>query len=250
VARAQPLRWAEAVARYERAQGEPGKWISREPLPDRWEISHGGMRLELRATEFGHVGVFPEQAENWDWLARQVKRAGKPLTVLNLFAYTGAATLAVAAAGAAVTHVDSAQSTVNWARHDAALSGLSAAPIRWIAEDALKFARRELKRGQAYDAVILDPPSYGHGPRGESWKLSERLPELLALAARLTGGAPRFILLTCHTSGVGPRELTQFLVEAVGLEAAGEIAAGELFLKSSDGRRINCGAFARMSRED
>jgi len=248
IARKRPDSWGRALARYDRTRGELGQWTIRAPLPEPWTISHGGLRLALKPTEFGHVGVFPEQAENWHWIAEQIRRAARPPSVLNLFAYTGASTLVAAVGGAAVTHVDAAQSTVNWARQNAELSSLGDAPIRWIAEDALKFARREIKRGHSYDAVILDPPSYGHGPHGEIWKLTEHLPELLALCAQLTAGAPEFMLLTCHTAGIGPRELKEFLVNAIEPKTEFNIELGELSLTTNDHRSLNSGSFARIAR--
>nr|MBC8426721.1 class I SAM-dependent methyltransferase [bacterium] len=168
---AEPALWQAADGRFARTDGKQGEWMSAGPLPERWTISHGPLTLELKRTEFGHLGVFAEQAANWDWLTEQISAAhppgrtpdagGSPLKVLNLFAYTGASTLAAAAAGAQVTHVDAARNVLAWARRNADLSAMSAAPIRWIAEDAQKFVGRELKRENRYDAVILDPPSYG-----------------------------------------------------------------------------------------
>ena len=191
--------WSQADARYERGKGERGRWSFTRAIDHSWHVHHGPLALEVKLTEFGHLGIFPEQAENWTWIARQVRAAGRPMKVLNLFAYTGGGTLAAAAAGAEVTHVDAAAGVVTWARRNAHASRLNDAPIRWITEDALKFARRELKRGQRYDAVILDPPGYGHGPRGETWKLDERLGELLAACLELTADRRRFILLSCHS---------------------------------------------------
>ena len=170
-------------------------------------------RLQLEALPSGQVGVFPEQRENWDWIARQVRRAkpqadeGRGFRVLNLFAYTGGSTLAAAAAGAEVVHIDAAQNIVDRARANAELSGLADRPIRWIAEDAVKFCRREVKRGNKYDAVILDPPSYGHGPKGEVWKIENDLLPLLKLCGELTSESRAFVLVTCHSPGIGPAEL-------------------------------------------
>ena len=212
--RANPDLWTQADARFEGRDEQRGQWTDRRELPERWTVAHGPLRFELKRTEFGHLGLFPEQAENWDWIARaavrqrgrlaRMLRAGETPAlreVLNLFAYTGGSTLAAAAAGAEVVHVDAAKNVVAWARRNAELSGLADAPIRWIAEDAMKFVKRELKRGNRYDAVILDPPSYGHGPHGEVWRLSKHLPRLLDLCAELTAGRPQFMLLTCHTPG-------------------------------------------------
>ena len=169
------------------------------------------------------------------------------MKVFNLFAYTGGSTLAAAAAGAEVVHVDAAKNIVAWARRNAELSGLGDAPIRWIAEDAMKFVKRELKRGNRYDAVILDPPSYGHGPQGEVWRLSKHLPRLLSLCHELTAGRPEFMLLTCHTPGYGPDTLREMMLEAFGSE--GIVSAGALTIRSAAGRMLPSGAVVRWKRE-
>ena len=243
-----PAVWQQAAARYERTTAERGLWRAKFPLPGTWCISHAKSVLEVKPTEFGHLGVFPEQAVNWDWICQQVSGAPRPLKVLNLFAYTGGSTLAAAAAGAEVVHVDGPQNTVQWARQNAALSGLADEPIRWIVEDALKFVRRELKRDNRYDAVILDPPSYGHGPRGEVWKLEEELPMLLSLCGELTAGGGRFMLLTCHSPGFDQRAAKHHLADAIDDPDAGTMSTSELFLETSDGRRLPSGVVARWSR--
>jgi 23S rRNA (cytosine1962-C5)-methyltransferase len=240
-----PELWKSAHARYERRQGDQGEWRLLTPVPESWSIAHDPFRLELRLTPFGHVGIFAEQATNWDWIATQVRRAGRPLRVLNLFAYTGASTLAAAAAGAEVAHVDAAANTVAWARRNAELSGLAAAPVRWIVEDALKFARREAKRGRRYDAVVLDPPTYGHGPKGEPWKLPEHLLPLLQLCGELTREHRAFVLLTCHSPGVGPAELSASLADGVFGHCSIGATASQLWLATADGRRLQSGAVAR-----
>jgi 23S rRNA (cytosine1962-C5)-methyltransferase len=238
---------------------DDGRWeVLREP-PNPWTISHGAARLRLLLTPFGHLGVFPEHAENWDWIS-DVARGAK---VLNLFAYTGGATLAAAAAGAEVVHVDSAKSAVAWAARNAELSGLADAPIRWIIDDARKFVARELRRGNSYAAVILDPPSYGHGPKGQAWQVDQHLAPLLADCARLIEGRRRFFLLTCHSPGYGPAELGTMLVNA-GINASwGEgltVANGQVLprnwltasekllgLTAADGRTLPSGAVARWA---
>lgn len=239
--------WPQADARFERTGGELGIWQSldpKRPLPTRWTIRHRPIVLELKLTPFGHLGVFPEQAANWDWITQQVATQRRPLKVLNLFAYTGASTLAVAAAGAAVVHVDAARNTVAWARRNAELSGLAAAPIRWICEDAATFVRRELKRGNRYDAVILDPPSYGHGTKGSVWKLADQLPELLHDCARVTESNRSFVLLSCHTPDYGPRELAAMLGDAFG---GADITHGGMTLTTPSGRALASGAMARCA---
>ncbi|MBN2025020.1 MAG: class I SAM-dependent methyltransferase [Pirellulales bacterium] len=240
--------WAKADARYEPgAEGQDGRWRRRPDMPERWTVAHGPLRLELKLGPVGHVGVFPEQAVNWDWLAGQIAAAPRPVELLNLFAHTGGSTLAAAAAGAKVVHVDAARNTVAWARRNAELSDLAAAPIRWIAEDAAKFVRRELKRGHGYDAVILDPPSYGHGPRGEVWQLAKHLPDLLAACGPLTAGRRRFILLTCHTPEFDADRLGRMMREALGGPSSGAIEAGELAIQSTTDRHLPSGVFVRWT---
>ncbi len=198
--RQRPADWPMADARYERASDQKGAWICGAPVEQPWTVRCGSLSFELKLTPFGHVGLFPEQVENWAWIERQARAAQRALKVLNLFAYTGGSTMAATAAGCQVTHVDAAANVVAWARRNAEKSGLADAPIRWIAEDALTFACRELKRGNCYDAVILDPPSYGHGPKGEPWKIGEHLDELWRICQELLGDEGRFFLLTCHST--------------------------------------------------
>ncbi|MCE5266592.1 MAG: class I SAM-dependent methyltransferase [Planctomycetaceae bacterium] len=252
--------WSSTDARFEGRDQEKGQWTLARPLPDHWTLADGPLRFELKRTEFGHVGLFPEQSENWKWLLSlpSIFRKGavgegespadhRP-KVLNLFAYTGGSSLAAAAAGAEVVHVDAAKNILAWARRNAELSGLAQAPIRWIAEDALKFAKRELRRGNRYDAVILDPPSYGHGPHGEVWRLSKHLPRLLSLCAELTADRLQFILLTCHTPGFDTATLRDMLRDAIG--PAGQISARQLSLRSVSGRELPSGAVARWEKRD
>ncbi|MBN1909775.1 MAG: class I SAM-dependent methyltransferase [Pirellulales bacterium] len=239
--------WSGASARFERTGENEGVWESNDDaLPERWTVAHEPVRLELKLSPTGHLGLFPEQAENWDWIAEQVARSEEPVRVLNLFAYTGGSTLAAAAAGAEVTHVDAARNTVAWARSNAALSNLEDAPIRWITEDARKFVRRELKRGNRYDAVILDPPSYGHGPRGEVWRLAKHLPGLLAACAELTGGQCRFALLTCHTPGYDAARLGGMVEEAFSAPSKGTVASGPLTLTTATGLALPAGVAVRF----
>jgi 23S rRNA (cytosine1962-C5)-methyltransferase len=248
VPQSDPDGWRNADARFTGASANAGQWESLRELPERWTIRHGPTVLELKRCESGQVGTFPEQAGNWDWLAGQVYLAGEPIRVLNLFAYTGGGTLACAAAGAEVTHVDAARNVVAWARRNAEFSGLGGAPIRWIAEDAVKFARREARRGSTYDAVILDPPSYGHGPRGEVWRLSQHLPRLLAPCAELTAGRCRFVLLTCHTPGYDPVRLETLVRDAFGGCTEGRFASRRMLLCTPAGRELPSGVAIRWER--
>jgi 23S rRNA (cytosine1962-C5)-methyltransferase len=236
-------KWKDATSEYQRASDTDGKWVGE--LPADWSVQHGEISFEIKPTSFGHVGIFPEQAENWDWIARQVARHKRPLRILNLFAYTGGSTLAAAVAGAEVTHVDSSKSVVNWARRNAELSGLAQAPIRWIVEDCNKFVQRELKRENYYDAVILDPPSYGHGTKGEPWKLSRDLMPLLDACAELTSKSRAFLLLTCHSPGFGPAELSACLEDTFFGHCQTGARAKRLHIQCVDGRKLDAGAVAR-----
>ncbi|MEZ6070123.1 MAG: class I SAM-dependent methyltransferase [Pirellulales bacterium] len=240
-----PRRWPEAHARYER-HGEKGRWRVAAELPDSWQMAHGPLRFELKRTDFGHVGLFAEQAENWKWLTD--RSAG--LKLLNLFAYTGGSTLAAAAGGAAeVVHVDAARNVVGWARRNAELSGLADAPVRWISEDARKFVERELRRGNRYDAVVLDPPSFGHGPKGEVWTLQRDLPGLLRDCGQLVTSPRGSILLTCHTTDVTAAALADLLREALPATMTGRIATSAMALTTADGRRLESGVAVRWTVE-
>ena len=251
--RANPAAWTMADARFERSDSEEGEWTCCRPLPERWSIVAQQFVLEMKRTVFGHVGIFPEQAENWNWIDQQVARLrrerseGTPPRVLNLFAYTGGSSLAAAAAGAEVVHVDAARNIVAWARRNAELSGLADSPIRWIAEDAVKFANREVRRGNRYDAVILDPPSYGHGPHGEVWRLASELPQLLQLCGELTAGRRGFMLLTCHTPGFTPARLREMMIETLGGDRV-EAVADLLSLTAATGRELPSGVVVRVTK--
>lgn len=255
VAKASPAVWRHAVARYDGARATDGTW---KPSPKKWagdlscEAPVGpGFSLGLTPTPAGQIGLFPEQFANWRWVHDQVARYDRPLRVLNLFAYTGGSTLAAAVAGAEVTHVDASKPSVQLARENAARSNLGEAPIRWIVEDAVKYCQRELKRGSFYDAVILDPPSYGHGPKGEEWRLERDLPGLLTLCRDLTASGDRsraFLLATCHTPGVGPAELSAYLSDAIVGHCGQPPAAGKLWLTAEDGRKLESGVYARWPK--
>lgn len=251
--------WSTSNAQFVRSAADRGVWSPSHAVPGKWIIEYqpagtsaehvsSKLQFELKATDFGHVGIFPEQAVNWDWLTTRLAEYQQPPTVLNLFAYTGGSTLAAAAAGAEVVHVDSAQNTVGWARRNAELSGLTDAPIRWIVEDVQKFVGREVKRGNRYNGIIVDPPSYGHGPKGEVWKLSHHLHLLLRDCASLLRSVEKpFILLTCHTERVELDELRQELETAIGPLPRGELEAQPLMLETASGRRLPSGIMARWS---
>jgi 23S rRNA (cytosine1962-C5)-methyltransferase len=242
-----PELWEQADARFDREAGQRGRWSFRRQISAAWPIQFGPMTLGLKFSDHGQVGLFPEQAANWNWIADEVSAADEPLSVLNLFGYTGGSTLAAAAVGAEVTHVDSANNVVAWARRNVATSRMEGAPIRWITEDALTFMRRELKRGRQYDAVILDPPAYGHGPKGQRWKLDEHLGELLDACWKLTERRRHFVLLTCHSGELATAEglLKAAITFTPQMRNHGKIAASDMVLTSADGGRLHAGAVVR-----
>ena len=208
--------WGRVNARYHRSAAGGGSWEIRSlPRPE-WEVSYRELRFHIRPTGFKHTGLFPEQAVNWDFMAAKIRAAGRPVRVLNLFAYTGGATLACAAAGANVVHVDAAKGMVQWARDNAKLSGLEGAPVRWIVDDCKKFLEREIRRGSRYDGIVMDPPSYGRGPGGEVWKLEESVYELCRLAAQVLAGDALFLLLNSYTTGLSASVMEYLLAVTAG----------------------------------
>jgi 23S rRNA (cytosine1962-C5)-methyltransferase len=234
--------WRAADLTFDREHG----WTAPHgAVPESWDLEDGDLRFELRPTATGQVGLFPEQAPTRAWVRDAIDRLPSPPSVLNLFAYTGAMTLSVAAAGASVVHVDGARPAIAWARRNAGLSGLADRPIRWIVDDAEGFVAREGRRGRRYDGIVLDPPSYGHGAGGRTWRLEERLAGLLTGCMSLTGRDPAFVVLTAHTPGFGPSRLADELADAFGRRAA-EIDAGWLGLQATSGAHLRLGAFARI----
>ncbi|MCU0871409.1 MAG: class I SAM-dependent methyltransferase [Pirellulaceae bacterium] len=242
--RGMPDVWNRADIRYERSAEGSGHWKRLRQGPDHWTVRHQAIRFELRPTPLGQLGIFPEQAGNWDWIEARIRRAGRTLRVLNLFAYTGGATLAAAAAGAEVVHVDASKPVVAWARRNAAQSNLAAAPIRWIVEDAQRFVERETRRGRRYEAVILDPPSYGHGPQGTAWKIERDLDSLLSRCAEVLAEPPAFVLLTCHTPALGPSRLKRVLASSLAAGDERSVRVQPLFLPTADGRQLPSGLAA------
>jgi 23S rRNA (cytosine1962-C5)-methyltransferase len=238
--------WERAAGEFVRRPGGEGGWETRNSLPESFEISVAGVTMIARLTSFGHIGVFPEQVESWQRAADLVGRAGRPVSVLCLFAYTGASTLVCAKAGARVCHVDASKGTVDWARRNAEASGLADRPIRWIVEDVGKFLSREERRGSRYDAIILDPPTYGRGTRGEMWKIEEHLPGLLDLCRKVLSDDPLFVLLHGYTAWLPMLSLRNVMEDSLaGL--SGTFEHGELSVaEEGRGRRLPRGMFVRF----
>ena len=217
-------------------------------LPKQWEIAYKDLRFNLKPFSFKHTGLFPEQAVNWDWFSDKIKNAGRPVKVLNLFAYTGGATLAAAAAGAAVTHVDASKGMVNWAKENAKSSGLEAAPIRWLVDDCMKFVEREIRRGNHYDGIIMDPPSYGRGPKGEIWKIEDSIYDFIKLCTQILSDAPLFFLVNSYTTGLAPAVLTYMLSTEL-KRFGGHVDSQEIGLPvTKTGLVLPCGASGRWEK--
>lgn len=236
--------WKKKNGHYHRSSKGGGQWKFFH-LPQQWSIGYGSLTFHLKPFHFKHTGLFPEQAVNWDWISGKIRGAERKIRALNLFAYTGGATLAAAAAGASVTHVDASKGMVSWARENAASSGLSQAPVRWLVDDCLKFVEREIRRGNTYDAIIMDPPSYGRGPKGEIWKLEESIYHLLTRCAFLLSEKPLFFLLNSYTTGLAPSVLTYLLSVAL-KKHGGTVESQEIGLPvRSTGLILPCGASGR-----
>ena len=242
--------WEDAVLRFVR-DGNKTKWIIKNQVPKSWDVEYGGLKFIIKPTSFKHTGLFPEQLPNWEWMKKLITKgfASKKISVLNLFAYTGGATLACARAGAEVCHVDSSKVVVEWARDNATLSGLENAPIRWIIEDVLVFMKREIKRGRKYDAIIMDPPSFGHGPKDELWKIEEHFLLLMKLCDELLSDDPLFVLINGYTAGYSPIVYENNLKNLM-RKYKGNIESGELVIEESGSDRVlPSGIFARWKKE-
>ena len=237
--------WRRPAARYARASTGGGAWEKKD-VPAQWQVRYRELTFQVKPMNFKHTGLFPEQAANWDFAMEQIRRAGRPISVLNLFAYTGGATVACAAAGASVCHVDAARGMVSWGRDNARASGLEDAPIRWIVDDCAKFVEREIRRGRRYDAVIMDPPSYGRGPSGEVWKLEDSLWPFVELVAGVLSDEPLFFLINSYTTGLAPSVLTYILESLITPKYGGRTRSDELGLPVTEsGLALPCGATGR-----
>ncbi len=237
--------WKKKNGHYHRSSKGGGEWEFIN-LPDEWSISYKELTFHLKPFSFKHTGLFPEQAVNWDWFSDLIAHAGRPVKVLNLFAYTGGATVSAAKAGAQVTHVDASKGMVSWAKENAAASGLADAPIRWLVDDCTKFVEREIRRGNHYDGIIMDPPSYGRGPKGEIWKIEENIFPFVELTAKLLSDKPLFFLINSYTTGLQPAVLSYMLNLTVKKKFGGKVSAEEIGLPvSNTGLVLPCGASGR-----
>ncbi len=240
--------WKKCNGHYHRSSKGGGQWEFFD-LPQQWTISYRQLTFNLKPFSFKHTGLFPEQAANWDWFGQLIRGAGRPARVLNLFAYTGGATLAAAAAGANVTHVDASKGMVGWAKENAKSSGLENAPVRWLVDDCMKFVEREIRRGSKYDAIIMDPPSYGRGPKGEIWKIEDAIHPLVKECVKLLSDDPLFFLINSYTTGLAPAVLSYMLSLEVKKKFGGEVEAGELGLPvTASGLVLPCGASGRWMK--
>lgn len=241
--------WHSADARYSRSREGGGHW-DKKKLPESWNVRYGELCFQVKPMNFKHTGLFPEQAVNWEFAMDTIRQADRPVRVLNLFAYTGGATVACAKAGAEVCHVDAAKGMVVWGKENARASGLQDAPVRWIVDDCTKFVEREIRRGRRYDALIMDPPSYGRGPGGEVWKLEEQLYPFMRLCAQVLSDRPLFVILNSYTTGLAPSVLGYLMQMLVGRRFGGKVTWDELGLPcTSSGMALPCGATCRWTSE-
>ncbi len=238
--------WKRAHAHYHRSNSGGGHWETLRPLPDSWQIGWGDLRFNLKPMGFKHTGLFPEQAVNWEDMAAQIRAAGRPVKVLNLFGYTGGATLACVAAGAHVTHVDASRGMVAWGRENAVESGLADRPMRWLVDDCGKFVQREMRRGNKYDAILMDPPSYGRGPNGEVWKLEDQIFPLVRDCVSLLSDSPLFFYINSYTTGLSPSVMRYILHTLIPPALGGTVDADEIGLPvTASGQVLPCGSTAR-----
>jgi len=241
--------WENPDAHYHRSRSGGGSWEYVAELPKRWAISYKELTFYVEPTGFKHTGLFPEQAANWEWIGKAIKEAGRPVRVLNLFAYTGGATVAAACAGAEVCHVDAAKGMVERAKENLKLSGLAEKPVRFIVDDAMKFVLREGRRGKKYDAVVMDPPSYGRGPKGEMWKIEDELYGLVRSCMDIISDEPLFFLINSYTTGLSPMVLRNILTLTAASKFGGAVSSDEIGLPiPTRGIVLPCGASGRWRR--
>lgn len=240
--------WKKMNAHYHRSERGGGEWEFFD-LPEQWTISYKNLKFNLKPFSFKHTGLFPEQATNWDWFSEKIKKANRPVKVLNLFAYTGGATLAAAEAGASVTHVDASKGMVAWAKENAKSSGLENAPIRWLVDDCVKFVEREIRRGNKYDGIIMDPPSYGRGPKGEIWKIEDSIYDFIKLCTKILADDAIFFLINSYTTGLAPSVLTYMISTEIVSKFGGHVVSDEVGLPVRDTKLVlPCGASGRWEK--
>lgn len=239
-----PNKWEDVNARYIRSSTGGGNWDFNKKVPANWQIKYKDLTFNIKPMGFKHTGLFPEQAVNWDWMINKIKHANRDIKVLNLFAYTGGATVACSYAGASVCHVDSSKGMVTWAKENIISSGLEKNPVRYIIDDVVKFVNREIRRENKYDAIIMDPPSYGRGTNGEVWKFEENIADLVELCTRVLSDKPLFFLINSYTTGISSTVLENIL--KLNIKAKGKLSSGELGLPMSDSNLIlPCGIYGR-----
>ena len=237
--------WRQANARYPRSNTGGGQWQNYRPVPPVWKIGYQGLTFRLKTMGFKHTGIFPEQAVNWDFAMKKIQEAGRPVKILNLFGYTGAATLACMKAGAHVTHVDASKGMVAWAKENAEASGIADRPVRWLVDDCMKFVQREQRRGNTYDGIIMDPPSYGRGPGGEVWKLEEQLYSLVSQCIPILSEKPLFFILNSYTTGLSPSVMEYLLGTLLQTKFGGKVSSDEIGLPvTASGLVLPCGSTA------
>lgn len=242
--------WRKADARYYRSQTGGGSWEVYKKIPDFWTVDYRDLTFNIKTMGFKHTGLFPEQAVNWDLTADIIKSAGRPVKVLNLFSYTGGATVSALKAGASVVHVDASKGMTAWAKENAVSSGVEGASVRWIVDDCIKFVRREIRRGNKYDIIIMDPPSYGRGPGGEVWKLENEVYEFVELCSQVLSDAPLMMLINSYTTGLSPSVMEYILGAVVQKRFGGRVTGSEIGLRATDsGLVLPCGASAIWSNK-
>ena len=241
-----PKKWKNINATYHRSKTGGGAWEYKKKMPNQWQIKYKELTFNIKPMGFKHTGLFPEQAVNWDWMMNKIRKANRDIKVLNLFAYTGGATVACAAAGASVCHVDSSKGMVTWAKENIASSGLAERPVRYIVDDVVKFVNREIRRGNKYDAIIMDPPSYGRGANGEVWQFENNIYDLVDLCTRVLSDKPLFFLINSYTTGISSKVLENILNLTVSKNYKGKVSSGEVGLPMENSNLVlPCGIFGR-----
>ena len=247
--KSKPEEWKKANARYQRSNTGGGNWEYKKPLPKSWQVKYKNLTFNIKPMGFKHTGLFPEQAVNWDWMIDKIKNEKREITVLNLFAYTGGATVACLSAGASVVHVDSSKGMTEWAKENVTASGLRDKPVRFLIDDVIKFVNREIRRGNTYDAIIMDPPSYGRGTNGEVWQFENNIYELVELCQNVLSENPLFFLINSYTTGISSKVLENILNLTIARKHKGKVYSGEIGLPMKDSKLVlPCGIYGRWEK--